>query len=235
MYLALTTGPKAHVVSTRPAARDAACSLSFVDRSWGLGVRVLVVGGGLAGTAVALALRQAGLEVMVCEATPVASEATGAFLTVASNGMLALAQLGVAAAGFALTSMRVRDDGDVEVAARALDDAGGPATRYQCLHRADLVDVMRSAVAGRGAELHHGRRLVAVAESADAVRATFADGAVADADLLVGAAGLVVDDARPRRPRRSAAAVRGAARLLRLRRRRRCRHTAPVRRLPGNG
>lgn len=157
-------------------------------------MRVLVVGGGIAGTAVALALRQAGSEVVVCEANPVASEEAGAFLTVASNGMLALVQLGVAeqvaAAGFALTSMRVRDDRDAEVAAPPLDDAGDPVTRYRCLYRRDLVEVMRAAASASGVELRYGTRLVAADESAELVRGRFADGTAVDADLLVGADGL---------------------------------------------
>lgn len=155
---------------------------------------MLVVGGGLAGTAVALSLRQAGFDVVVCEANPALAEEAGAFLTVASNGMLALAQLGVAeqvaAAGFALTSMRVRDEHDAEIGAPPLDDAGTPATSYRCLHRRALVEVMREAAGARGAELRHGSRLVAVTECADAVRGELADGTVVRADLLVGADGL---------------------------------------------
>lgn len=155
-------------------------------------MRVVVVGGGLAGTAVALALRRHGVAVDVYEAR--GTEDPGAFLTVASNGMLALTQLGVADAvaevGFALTSMRVLDGQGTELAVRPLDDAGSTVTRYRCLFRADLVSVLREQAVASGAVLHDGRRLVDWTERASGVTARFADGTTADADLLVGADGL---------------------------------------------
>lgn len=67
---------------------------------------VLVAGGGIAGTAAALALHKAGYEVTVVEAHPDTAEDIGAFLTLASNGMRALAELdatdAVTAVGFPL-------------------------------------------------------------------------------------------------------------------------------------
>nr|WP_323747496.1 FAD-dependent oxidoreductase [Catenulispora rubra] len=62
-------------------------------------MRVLIIGGGIAGTAAALALHQAGFEPTVYEAHPDNGEDLGAFLTLASNGMRALGQIGAAARG----------------------------------------------------------------------------------------------------------------------------------------
>jgi 2-polyprenyl-6-methoxyphenol hydroxylase-like FAD-dependent oxidoreductase len=53
----------------------------------------LVIGGGIAGSATALALRRAGIEPVVCEARPAPAD-EGAMLTVASNGLAALRALG---------------------------------------------------------------------------------------------------------------------------------------------
>ncbi|WP_291414177.1 FAD-dependent oxidoreductase [Actinophytocola sp.] len=58
--------------------------------------RVLIVGGGIAGSAAALAMDKAGFEVAVYEAHPDSGADIGAFLTLASNGMFAPAQLAVA-------------------------------------------------------------------------------------------------------------------------------------------
>ncbi len=60
--------------------------------------QVVIAGGGIAGTAAALALHRAGLEVVVCEAHPRTAGDLGAFLTLASNGMRALGQFGAAEA-----------------------------------------------------------------------------------------------------------------------------------------
>ncbi|MGH3769017.1 MAG: FAD-dependent oxidoreductase [Pseudonocardiaceae bacterium] len=55
--------------------------------------RVLIIGGGIAGTAAALALGKAAIDATVYEAHPLNSQDGGAFLTLASNGMQALRQL----------------------------------------------------------------------------------------------------------------------------------------------
>ncbi|MET0770983.1 MAG: FAD-dependent monooxygenase, partial [Solirubrobacteraceae bacterium] len=54
----------------------------------------LVIGGGIAGPATALALHRAGIEPVVCEARPAPAD-EGAMLTVATNGLAALRALGV--------------------------------------------------------------------------------------------------------------------------------------------
>lgn len=102
-----------------------------IRAGWGV-ARVLVIGGGIAGTATALALCKAGLDVAVYEAHPDSAEDLGAFLTLASNGMRALAQIdasrAVTALGFPLTSMRVLDDAGAELAQVPLGEAAAPSS-----------------------------------------------------------------------------------------------------------
>ena len=50
----------------------------------------VVIGGGIAGPAAAVALRQAGIEATVYEARPRTDGGAGVFLTLASNGIDAL-------------------------------------------------------------------------------------------------------------------------------------------------
>lgn len=154
----------------------------------------MVIGAGIAGAAAALGLHKAGFDVTVHEAHPDGGEDIGAFLTLASNGMRALAQLDAASAvarhGFALTTMNVLDEAGQELAALPLGEGDHPLTSYRCLRRAALGAALRHEVRRRGIAVRHGARLTGLAEGADGVTATFADGSSATAGLLVGADGL---------------------------------------------
>ncbi|MFC9329998.1 FAD-dependent oxidoreductase [Kitasatospora sp. NPDC057015] len=157
-------------------------------------VEVVVIGGGIGGAAVALGLHKAGFQVTVHEAHPDGGADAGAFLTLASNGMRALAELDAAAAagalGFPLTTMSVLDEAGRELAAVPLGEHDHPPTRYRCLRRADLGEALRGEVRRRGIPIRHGARLLGLRERADAVELTFADGGSATAELVVGADGL---------------------------------------------
>ncbi|MGW6731026.1 FAD-dependent oxidoreductase [Streptomyces sp. NPDC055013] len=170
--------------------------------------QVLVIGGGIAGAGAALALDKAGFDVVVHEAHPDSAEDIGAFLTLASNGMRALAQVDASAAvtaiGFPLTSMRVLDDTGTELAQVPLGEAGTPHLQYRCLRRGDLNSALQAEVRRRGIDIRHGARLMSVVEGPGGVTAHFADGTAAAGDLLIGADGLnstvrrlISPDARP--------------------------------------
>jgi 2-polyprenyl-6-methoxyphenol hydroxylase-like FAD-dependent oxidoreductase len=156
--------------------------------------RILVIGGGIAGTTTALALHKAGFDVSVYEAHPGSAEDIGAFLTLASNGMRALAQIDasavVTAAGFPLTSIRVLDGAGTEVAKRPLGEAENPVLRYRCLRRGDLNAILQTEAARRGIGIRHGASLAAVQDGSDRVTAHFTDGSTVTGDLLIGADGL---------------------------------------------
>ncbi|WP_329599594.1 FAD-dependent monooxygenase [Streptomyces pseudovenezuelae] len=156
--------------------------------------RVLVIGGGIAGTATALALHKAGFEAVVHEAHPDSAEDIGAFLTLASNGMRALAQLDASAAvtaiGFPLTSLRLLDDTGTEQAHAPMGEVSDPLLHYRCLRRGDLNAALQAEAGRRGVTVRHGARLVSVEEGPDQVTALFADGTTATGDLLIGADGL---------------------------------------------
>ncbi|WP_328733026.1 FAD-dependent monooxygenase [Streptomyces caniferus] len=156
--------------------------------------RIVVIGGGIAGTATALALHKAGFDVAVHEAHSDTAEDIGAFLTLASNGMRALAQLdasdAVTAIGFPLRSMRVLDDRGGEVAHVPLGEADDTRLRYRCLRRGELNAALQAEVVRRGIGLSHGARLVSVENGPDKATARFADGSAATGDLLIGADGL---------------------------------------------
>lgn len=155
---------------------------------------VQIIGGGIAGTATALALHKAGFDVTVHEAHPDSGADIGAFLTLADNGAHALAQIDTPVTkGFPLTSMSV-------LAATGEPIATRPLTDYRCLRRADLAATLRTEADKRNIRINYGKRYVSIAD--DTV--LFDDGSTATDDVTVGADGLNstvrahIDDTRPR-------------------------------------
>lgn len=157
-------------------------------------MRILIIGGGIAGSAAALALHKAGFAPVVYEAHPHSAEDLGAFLTLASNGMRALVQIDaahvVAQIGFPLTRLRVIDASGAAIADAPLGDHQNPLTQYRCLRRADLAVALQREVARQGIAIRHGARLQAISEESDRITAQFTDGHSVTGDLLIGADGL---------------------------------------------
>jgi 2-polyprenyl-6-methoxyphenol hydroxylase-like FAD-dependent oxidoreductase len=60
----------------------------------------------------------------------------------------------------------------------------------QFVWRPDLYRALYDEAAGRGIRIEHGKRLVSLSETPDAVTATFADGTTATADILIGTDGI---------------------------------------------
>jgi 2-polyprenyl-6-methoxyphenol hydroxylase-like FAD-dependent oxidoreductase len=161
-------------------AGDAACRFARVTRS------AAVVGAGIGGLAAGIALRQAGCEVTVYERADVIRP-LGAGLSIWSNGVRALRSLGLGAVAEGVPrvggALR-RADGSV----LAEFDPNLIAERYG----APLVGVNRRDL---HAALLHGLgeqhlRLGARVTDVNAGRLSFADGAEAGAELVVGADGL---------------------------------------------
>jgi 2-polyprenyl-6-methoxyphenol hydroxylase-like FAD-dependent oxidoreductase len=156
--------------------------------------RVMIIGAGIGGSATALALHKAGFDVAVYEAHPESGEDIGAFLTLASNGMRALGQIGAASAvaevGFALTSIKMLAEDGAMLSNAPLGAYQDPLTRFRCLRRAKLGAALRAEVGKRGIEIKHGARLASATEDADGVTVTFTDGDSARGNVLIGADGL---------------------------------------------
>ncbi|MBM9506447.1 FAD-dependent oxidoreductase [Actinacidiphila acididurans] len=165
----------------------------------------LVIGGGIAGPVVAMALRRAGIQATVFEAYDVTADGIGGGLSLAPNGVNALEAIGAADVVRAVgTPMK----GTVLHTwnGRVLGALSGPADlpAAQFVWRGDLYRVLHEEAARRGITTVHGRRLVAAQEEADGVRARFADGSEAFADVLIGTDGIrssvrgLIDPAAPR-------------------------------------
>jgi salicylate hydroxylase/6-hydroxynicotinate 3-monooxygenase len=157
-------------------------------------LKVAIVGAGMGGLATAAALRRVGIDVMVYE------QATqfmrlGAGIQVGCNAMKVLRELGLEGTlrsqSFYPRSWNNRDwkTGEVkfdmifgETAERKF---GAP---YLLAHRGDLHAALASAVPEEFVKLSH--KLVGLDRTSQGIRLTFANGATATADAVVGADGV---------------------------------------------
>lgn len=154
----------------------------------------LVVGGGIAGPVAAVALQKAGIEATVYEAHPSGHEDAGAFMTLGSNGIAALRVLGTAdravAAGFPTPGIELRSHSGKTLGIARIDSPGTSDTPSHTLKRADLYRAMRDEAVERGIRIEYDKRLVDTTETGGGVRAVFADGSEASADVLIGCDGI---------------------------------------------
>jgi 2-polyprenyl-6-methoxyphenol hydroxylase-like FAD-dependent oxidoreductase len=158
--------------------------------------RVAIVGGGIGGLTLAIALRQRGLTADVYEQAPELTE-IGAAVALSANSNRELARLGVLDQIDAVATepseliYRSWKDGR-RIAAFPVHKDLAYRTRfgapYYGIHRADLQRILSGALGGSG--LHLGHRLLDIAGDGDAIRLTFDGGGTAEADLVVGADGV---------------------------------------------
>jgi 2-polyprenyl-6-methoxyphenol hydroxylase-like FAD-dependent oxidoreductase len=164
----------------------------------------LVVGAGIAGPVTALALRKAGIEATVYEAYETTADGIGGTLTIAPNGLDALRIVGadeaVRAVGLPM-DRTVMADGRGKRLGEVPGLPGLPPS--QALWRGDLYRALHDYAAAQGVRVVHGKRLVGVEDTPDAITARFADGTSAVGDILVGADGVhstvrrLIDPAAP--------------------------------------
>lgn len=151
----------------------------------------LVVGGGIAGLATAMALTEAGIRATVLEASTGEADGTGGMLTIAPNGLDALRIVGaddaVRAIGLPMNSM-IMTDGRGRQIGEFPGLSGLEPSR--ALWRTDLCRVLTEQAIARGIPLETGRRFVGFDESPTGVTVRFADGSSASGDVLIGADGI---------------------------------------------
>ena len=151
--------------------------------------RALVIGGGIAGPALALFLARHGIEPLVFEAYP-RSEAAGGGLQIAPNGLRVFQALGLAeallATGHPCRDMVFRNHrgGDIGTIRTA---HAGPGVNVM---RSDVHRILRDELDRRRIQLAFHKRLEDVRLEGDAMVATFADGTSATGDFIVGADGI---------------------------------------------
>jgi 2-polyprenyl-6-methoxyphenol hydroxylase-like FAD-dependent oxidoreductase len=165
---------------------------------------VLIIGGGIAGPVLALALHKAGIRSTIYEAYPASADGVGAGLMLAPNGLNALKAIGVDQALQAVSQpipRMVMADSRGKTLLTFDGIEGLQPSRF--FWRADLYRVLREALEEAGIAVEYGKRLVSVAETPGNIVAEFSDGSHASGDVLIGADGIrstvrrLIDPAAP--------------------------------------
>jgi salicylate hydroxylase len=159
-------------------------------------LRIGIVGGGIGGLTLALALRRRGLAADVYEQASELREISAA-VALSANATREFERLGL------VEAIAVQSNEPSELIWRGWNDSGrvasfpiakGDAYRarfgapYFGIHRADLQRVLGGA---HGPDrLHLGHRVVGISEKDNVVRLDFANGHAAEVDIVVGADGI---------------------------------------------
>lgn len=169
-------------------------------------LRILIVGAGIAGLAVARALRLAGFRPDVTEKQPCAEERAEAALYLPGNAARALRRLDldwpVRPLGQVIHRQRFLDSAGVGLCEVDLTGLWTGVGECRALPRAELHRVL---LTGAGGAVRHGAEVRNLELTPGAVTVTFVDGSVTEYDLVIGADG-------PRSAVRSLAALGGPPR-----------------------
>jgi salicylate hydroxylase len=159
-------------------------------------LRVAVIGAGIGGLALGLALRERGVVADVYEQAPALAE-LGAAVGVGGNATRLLRRMGLLeeleAVATVPTELVYRNWRTGErIAAHPVRDGDTYRKRVGApwlgIHRAEYQRILGTAYGSAGLHLEH--RLVDLVQEPDAVTLTFANGRTAQADLVVGADGV---------------------------------------------
>jgi salicylate hydroxylase len=179
--------------------------------------KIVIIGAGIGGLTLALALRQRGIEADIYEQASQLTE-IGAAIALSANGTRELTRLGcleaIAAVSTEPTELIYRGwQSDARIAAFPVRQDGAYqrefAAPYFGIHRADLQKILSGKHGGE--RLHLGHRLEKLVESREGVSLEFSNGHKAMADIVIGADGVrsavrryVAGSVQPRYSRTSA-------------------------------
>ncbi|NNG19915.1 NAD(P)-binding protein [Naumannella sp. ID2617S] len=156
-------------------------------------MRVAIIGGGIGGLTLALALRQHDIEFEIYEAAAELREVGAAVALAANSARFYEGRLGLGevcnAKWFEVSALIYRDGRTGEVignhtAERYRETYGGP---FAGIHRADLQQILSQAVGMENIKLN--KRLTSIDDSGTEAVLSFTDGTTATADLVIGADG----------------------------------------------
>jgi 2-polyprenyl-6-methoxyphenol hydroxylase-like FAD-dependent oxidoreductase len=154
----------------------------------------IIVGAGVCGPVAAMALQRAGVGAVVYERHAATRDETGSYLTVASNGLDALAAIGaeqsVLTAGFPTTHIVLLSGTGKRLGTVPIGRADSGALVSRTIKRAHLHRGLQTEATRRGIPIEFGKRLVDAESTPTGVLARFDDGSHARGDLLIGCDGI---------------------------------------------
>lgn len=171
-------------------------------------MRALIAGAGICGPVTAMALQRAGIDAVVYEAHERPAPDAGSYLTVATNGLHALAALDAhqPALEVSFPTPRIvmwsgsgRHLGTVPIGSTGRERLVSRTVKRAHLHRA-----LHDLAIDRGLGIHYGKRLVAAESTPTGIVARFGDGSEARGGVLIGCDGVhsitrrLIDPAAPR-------------------------------------
>ncbi|KLD79013.1 FAD-binding protein [Xanthomonas hyacinthi] len=157
-------------------------------------VRVLVVGGGIAGMSAAISACQSGCEVDLVE--KYSTDATlGIGIALPGNALRALDQLGVLdaciAAGAAFDGWLFTDaQGDNRRHIPGVKTAGPDRPAMIGITRPDYIGILSKAASNCGARLRYGTTVASLSQNAAGVEVAFSDGTDRRYDVVIAADGI---------------------------------------------
>lgn len=154
---------------------------------------MIIIGGGIAGPALALSLRKVGISCALYEAYPISDKVGGGF-SIAPNGVHVLDQLGLAEAlkqecahpDFAF----FKDESGSLIASIPFADEKRFGQPGLSMSRSLLYCRMAEEMKLKGIEVHYSKKLLRYEEAEGVVVAHFDDGSSATGNILVGADGV---------------------------------------------
>jgi len=158
--------------------------------------KVLVIGAGMAGAAVAIRLAEVGIEVEVVEVKDDVT-AIGSGITLMGNALRALDILGIyqdcLREGYAFDDLGIRAPDENATVLVVMEDAkyGGPDyPATMGMFRPELARIMVQRAEALGAGVRFGTSVTSMTQDGDGVDVTFADGTAGRYDLVVGCDGI---------------------------------------------
>jgi len=156
-------------------------------------MRIVIVGGGIGGFALATFLNQRGIDHVVIERAP-SFKALGHFIALKGDGVEVLDRLGVRAACDARAlpaslSMTYRTAAGHPLHRQPASDMDEALGGFLMLRRADLSDVLYRNVAGE-TDVRFGTEVTAIQQKDGGAVVTLSDGSTEHADVVVGADGV---------------------------------------------
>jgi salicylate hydroxylase len=149
-----------------------------------IGTEIVVLGAGIGGLAVAVALAQRGAKVRVLEQAPAIRE-VGAGIQVSPNGWAVLRALGIGPVGDPSAAVALHDGASGRAVLRMALPEG-----FWLVHRADLIGALAEAARAAGVEILLGAQVTGVDADGPQAVVQMADGARTRHDIVIGADGL---------------------------------------------
>jgi 2-polyprenyl-6-methoxyphenol hydroxylase-like FAD-dependent oxidoreductase len=181
-------------------------------------MKAILIGGGIGGSAAAILLKRAGIEVEIYEARSAVHAYDGYFLNVAGNGIEVLRQLGLEELEGSPVPRMIIWNGQGKRLGEVRNGARDGLNLSLIMRRGILQKSLHEQVSKAGIPLYFGKRLASIEDNC----ANFEDGTSAKGDFFIGSDGVhsrtrqLINPAAPKPSYTGLVSTGGFTRLLKL-------------------